>query len=251
LQFHRKGRSFRTGRLNQGTWELFLLIPFPLGCRFGAKRPYCNQSDRQVACVIRQDGGLGYFHLDTGSAPAARDAGDTTKPGTLQRLLDIDDGAQELRFVGGSQLLAQRIAASLGDNLNRGRRCLIGHRSRPALYALEFIRGLIRGLLEGCILRLSYILELPCRFAFLPSATEILYALGMGESVSGVTFECDYPPEARQKAIIVDTLIHGDLTPQEIDEAVRRQAAAGGSLYFVDLPKLKAIHPDVAIGATI
>jgi iron complex transport system substrate-binding protein len=69
----------------------------------------------------------------------------------------------------------------------------------------------------------------------------------MGESVSGVTFECDYPPEARQKAIIVDTLIHGDLTPQEIDEAVRRQPAAGGSLYFVDLPKLKAIHPDVVV----
>lgn len=44
-------------------------------------------------------------------------AGDTSKPGTLQRLLDIGDGAQELRFVGGSQLLAQRIAASLGDNL--------------------------------------------------------------------------------------------------------------------------------------
>jgi iron complex transport system substrate-binding protein len=33
--------------------------------------------------------------------------------------------------------------------------------------------------------------------SFLPSATEILYALGMGESVSGVTFECDYPPEAK------------------------------------------------------
>jgi iron complex transport system substrate-binding protein len=83
--------------------------------------------------------------------------------------------------------------------------------------------------------------------SFLPSATEILYALGMGESVSGVSFECDYPPEARQKAIIVDTLIHGGLTPQEIDQAVRSQAAAGGSLYFVDLPKLKAIHPDVVI----
>jgi hypothetical protein len=41
--------------------------------------------------------------------------------------------------------------------------------------------------------------------SFLPSATEILYALGMGESVSGVTFECDYPPEARQKAIQRDT----------------------------------------------
>jgi iron complex transport system substrate-binding protein len=83
--------------------------------------------------------------------------------------------------------------------------------------------------------------------SFLPSATEILYALGVGESVSGVTFECDYPPEARQKPIVVDTLIHGGLTPQEIDEAVRTQVAAGGSLYFVDLPKLKAIQPDVVV----
>ena len=83
--------------------------------------------------------------------------------------------------------------------------------------------------------------------SFLPSATEILYALGVGESVSGVTFECDYPREAKQKPIIVDTLIHGGLTPQQIDQAVRRQVAAGGSLYFVDLPKLKAIHPDVVV----
>jgi iron complex transport system substrate-binding protein len=83
--------------------------------------------------------------------------------------------------------------------------------------------------------------------SFLPSATEILYALGVGESISGVTFECDYPPEARQKPIVVDTLIHGGLTPQEIDQAVRRQVAAGGSLYFVDLPKLKELRPDVVV----
>jgi iron complex transport system substrate-binding protein len=83
--------------------------------------------------------------------------------------------------------------------------------------------------------------------SFLPSATEILYALGMGDSVSGVTFECDYPPEASQKPVVVDTLIHGGLTPQEIDQAVRRQAAAGGSLYFVDLLKLKEIQPDFVI----
>ena len=44
-------------------------------------------------------------------------AGDKKNPGTLQRLLNIDDGAQELRFEGGSQVLAQRIAKSLGDNL--------------------------------------------------------------------------------------------------------------------------------------
>ena len=83
--------------------------------------------------------------------------------------------------------------------------------------------------------------------SFLPSATETLYALGMGESVSGVTFECDYPPEVSGKPVVVNTLIHGDLTPQEIDQTVRNQLAEGGSLYFVDLPRLEAIQPDVVI----
>jgi iron complex transport system substrate-binding protein len=83
--------------------------------------------------------------------------------------------------------------------------------------------------------------------SFLPSATEIVYALGMGESVSGVTFECDFPPEASQKPVVVNTLIHSGLTPGEIDQAVRKQIADGGSLYFVDLPKLQAMQPDVVI----
>jgi iron complex transport system substrate-binding protein len=69
----------------------------------------------------------------------------------------------------------------------------------------------------------------------------------MGESVSGVTFECDYPPEATRKPVVVNTLVQSGLTPQEIDQAVRKQVAAGGSLYFVDLPKLEAIQPDVIV----
>jgi iron complex transport system substrate-binding protein len=83
--------------------------------------------------------------------------------------------------------------------------------------------------------------------SFLPAATEIIYALGMGESVAGVTFECDYPPDASQKPVVVNTLIHGSLTPEEIDQAVRKQVNAGGTLYFVDLPKLEAIQPDVVV----
>jgi iron complex transport system substrate-binding protein len=83
--------------------------------------------------------------------------------------------------------------------------------------------------------------------SLLPSATEILYALGVGDSVSGVTFECDYPPEARDKPIVLNTFIHGDLTPQQIDQAVRNQVAAGGSLYFVDLPSLQQTPPDVIV----
>ena len=83
--------------------------------------------------------------------------------------------------------------------------------------------------------------------SFLPSATEIIYALGMGESVSGVTFECDFPPEAAQKPVVVNTLIQSGLTPEQIDQAVRTQITAGGSLYFVDLPKLEAIQPNVIV----
>jgi monoamine oxidase len=44
-------------------------------------------------------------------------AGDKNTPGTLERLLNIDKGAQELRFIGGSEVLARRIAASLGDDV--------------------------------------------------------------------------------------------------------------------------------------
>jgi iron complex transport system substrate-binding protein len=83
--------------------------------------------------------------------------------------------------------------------------------------------------------------------SFLPSATEIIYALGMGESVSGVTFECDFPLEASQKPVVVNSLIRSGLSPQEIDDAVRKQIAAGGSLYAVDLPKLEAMQPDVVV----
>jgi iron complex transport system substrate-binding protein len=83
--------------------------------------------------------------------------------------------------------------------------------------------------------------------SFLPSATEIIYALGMGDSLAGVTFECDFPPEAAQKQVVVSTLIRSGLTPLEIDQAVRKQIAAGGSLYFVDLPKLAEIQPDVVV----
>ena len=56
--------------------------------------------------------------------------------------------------------------------------------------------------------------------SFLPSATEILYALGLGNSVAAVTFECDYPPEARQKAIVVNTILAHDLSPADVDREV-------------------------------
>lgn len=83
--------------------------------------------------------------------------------------------------------------------------------------------------------------------SFLPSATEILYALGAGDSVAGVTFECDFPAEAAGKKIIVRTRLASGLTPLEIDDAVREQAAQGGSLYYVDETVLAQIQPELVI----
>jgi iron complex transport system substrate-binding protein len=83
--------------------------------------------------------------------------------------------------------------------------------------------------------------------SFLPSATEILYALGLGDEVSGVTFECDYPTEAAGKPVVVHSAMQSGLSPREIDDAVRRTAREGGSLYFVDWPLLRSIAPDLIV----
>lgn len=83
--------------------------------------------------------------------------------------------------------------------------------------------------------------------SFLPSATEILYALGLGESVAGVTFECDYPPEAARKPMIVDTILEHGLSQEEIDRDVNQYSSHGESLYRVDVERLEAIRPDLIV----
>ena len=83
--------------------------------------------------------------------------------------------------------------------------------------------------------------------SFLPSATEILYALELGDSVAGVTFECDYPPEARQKPIVVHTVLGQDLSPDAVDREASNYATHGESLYRVDLGTLKRIRPDLVV----
>jgi iron complex transport system substrate-binding protein len=83
--------------------------------------------------------------------------------------------------------------------------------------------------------------------SFLPSATEILYALGLGNSVAGVTFECDFPPEAAGKTVVVNTNLCHDLTSSEIDHEVNQYASHGESLYRVDIGKLEAIKPDLIV----
>jgi len=83
--------------------------------------------------------------------------------------------------------------------------------------------------------------------SFLPSATEILYALGLGDSVAGVTFECDFPPEAAGKSIVVNTNLAHDLTSAEIDNTVSDYSSHGEGLYRIDMGKLEAIKPDLVV----
>src|SRR6266850_1611675 len=83
--------------------------------------------------------------------------------------------------------------------------------------------------------------------SFLPSSTELAYALGLGDSLAGVTCECDYPPEARQKPVVVHSKLRHGLSAREIDREVNDFAARGESLYRLDIEKLRAIQPDLII----
>jgi iron complex transport system substrate-binding protein len=83
--------------------------------------------------------------------------------------------------------------------------------------------------------------------SFLPSATEILYALGLEDSVAGVTFECDFPPEAAGKSVVVNTNLTHDLTSAEIDHDVNECSSHGEGLYRIDIQKLEAIKPNLIV----
>jgi iron complex transport system substrate-binding protein len=83
--------------------------------------------------------------------------------------------------------------------------------------------------------------------SLLPSATEICFALGAGDDVVGVTFECDYPAAARTRRIVSTTALPEGLTPGEIDAFVRQRVAAGEDLYHLDAGALRELDPDVVI----
>ncbi len=83
--------------------------------------------------------------------------------------------------------------------------------------------------------------------SFLPSGTEILFALGLGDSVMGVTFECDYPAEVRSKAIVVTSKLPHGLSQREIDRLVKEYSARRESLYRLDIEKLEQIKPDLIV----
>lgn len=84
--------------------------------------------------------------------------------------------------------------------------------------------------------------------SLLPSTTEIVFQLGLADQLFGVTFECNFPPEARQgRAIVVGGMDTAHLDPLEIDELVRSRMAAGDDLYTLDEAALSRCDPDLIL----
>jgi iron complex transport system substrate-binding protein len=84
--------------------------------------------------------------------------------------------------------------------------------------------------------------------SLLPSATEIVFALGLGDDLAGLTFECDFPPEARGKRVISSSGLEATADdPEAIDAAVRAATEGGVPLYRLDEAAIAEIDPDVIL----
>ncbi len=83
--------------------------------------------------------------------------------------------------------------------------------------------------------------------SLVPSATETLFALGLGLDVVGVTHECDYPPEAAELPHLTRTMLPSGLSTAEIDAAVRDRTARGEHLYELDTEQLRELEPDLIV----
>ncbi len=83
--------------------------------------------------------------------------------------------------------------------------------------------------------------------SLLPSATEVLWFLGFGDRVVGVTFECDQPPVASQLPHVTDTIVPPDLSPAEIDRVIRDAMENGEELYRLDRELLQSLNPDLIV----
>jgi iron complex transport system substrate-binding protein len=83
--------------------------------------------------------------------------------------------------------------------------------------------------------------------SLLPSATEILFALGLDREIVGVSHECDFPPRARTKPVVIHSRLPHDASPAEIDRLVSEYVHRGESVYAVDAEVLEALAPDLII----
>jgi iron complex transport system substrate-binding protein len=83
--------------------------------------------------------------------------------------------------------------------------------------------------------------------SLVPHATELLFALGAGEEVVGVTHECDYPPQAQERDRITRDVLPRGLGAREIDAAVRERTLRGESIYELDHDALARAEPDLIV----
>jgi iron complex transport system substrate-binding protein len=83
--------------------------------------------------------------------------------------------------------------------------------------------------------------------SLVPSATEMLFALGLGGDVVGVTHECDFPPAAAELPHLTRTVLPPGLSAGEIDVAVKEVVGEGRALYTLDEEKLAELQPDLIV----
>jgi iron complex transport system substrate-binding protein len=84
--------------------------------------------------------------------------------------------------------------------------------------------------------------------SFLPSSTEILYELGLGAQITGVTHECKYPDSARKKPKVVNASIDcAAMSSRGIDRRIAELSRTGGEIYVIDSSVLKEAMPDLII----
>ncbi len=89
---------------------------------------------------------------------------------------------------------------------------------------------------------------MPRIVSFLPSATEMACALGLADSIVGITHECDYPPEIKNKPVVVRNVLPLETMSQsEIDQAVSERIRDGQSLYAIDEQLLRELAPDLIL----
>jgi iron complex transport system substrate-binding protein len=83
--------------------------------------------------------------------------------------------------------------------------------------------------------------------SLVPNGTEILFAIGAGDRVVGVSHECDYPEEARRRPILTGSALTPGMTAAEVDAAVSAQVGSGESLYTLDEAKIAELAPDLIV----
>jgi iron complex transport system substrate-binding protein len=83
--------------------------------------------------------------------------------------------------------------------------------------------------------------------SLVPSATEMLFALGLGEDVVAVTHECDYPPQALRLPHVTRDKLPEGLSPAEIDATVKQLTLDGESIYELDVEVLRELAPDLIV----